>query len=133
MSRKDILEEASSEDIEYLQAIMNKKSISKEKNSFMKNTELAESKSWYRNENSFLQTNSEPNMISTRTTSVAETEKGITIDAKCSLSQNISIEQEELSTPEWFKKVAANFDLPHSEIDTNEITNIGKYAILRKS
>ena len=38
MSRKDILEEASSEDIEYLQAIMNKKSISKEKNSFMKNT-----------------------------------------------------------------------------------------------
>ena len=38
MSRKDILEEASSEDIEYLQAIMNKKSISKEKNSFVKNT-----------------------------------------------------------------------------------------------
>ena len=38
MSRKDILEEASSEDKEYLQAIMNKKSISKEKNSFMKNT-----------------------------------------------------------------------------------------------
>ena len=38
MSRKDILEEASSEDIEYLQAIMNKKSISKEKNSIMKNT-----------------------------------------------------------------------------------------------
>ena len=38
MSRKDILEEASSEDIEYLQAIINKKSISKEKNSFMKNT-----------------------------------------------------------------------------------------------
>ena len=38
MSRKDILEEASSEDIEYLQAIMNKKSILKEKNSFVKNT-----------------------------------------------------------------------------------------------
>ena len=38
MSRKDILEEASSEDIEYLQAIMNKKSISKAKNSVMKNT-----------------------------------------------------------------------------------------------
>ena len=38
MSRKDILEEASSEDIEYLQAIMNQKSISKEKNSLMKNT-----------------------------------------------------------------------------------------------
>ena len=96
-------------------------------------SELAESKSWYRNEISFLQTNSEPNIISTRPASVAETEKGITIDAKCSLSQNISIEQEKLSTPEWFKKVAANFVLPHSEIDTNEITNIGKYAILRKS
>jgi len=72
-------------------------------------------------------------MVSTRPTSVAETEKGITSDAKCSLSQNISIEQEKLSAPEWFKKVAANFVLPHSEIDTNEITNIGKYAILRKS
>ena len=38
MSRKDILEEASSEDIEYLKAIMNKKSISKENDSFMKNS-----------------------------------------------------------------------------------------------
>ena len=38
MSRKDILEEASSEDVEYLKAIMNKKSISKENDSFMKNS-----------------------------------------------------------------------------------------------
>ena len=71
-------------------------------------SECADNKSWYGIQSSFILTNTDSDIASNKPK--AQDEKGISIE-------------QQLSAPEWFKKVAENFALPQSEFDGNAFIN----------